>query len=334
MMPTETTKIREVRVTRLGLGTAPLGGLFTPVSEEAASQTVQRAYALGLRLFDTAPLYGYGIAETRLGSVLASRPRDSYVIATKVGRLLRDTNDTSHNYDIDRTQFHEGEPLYKSTGRDSPVFDFSYDGAMRSLEESLRRLGVDRVDIVHIHDPDDHMDEAINGAFRALSDLRDQGVIGAVGVGVDHSHLGVRFINETDIDCLLIAGRCTLLDQQALPELLPKAQHNGVSVIAAGVFNGGVLANPDHNPTFHYVPCPPQVLARAMKIRDICNDFDIPLKAAAIQYPYRHPAVAAVVVGARSLQEIEENVMLASIDIPESLWKELDSENRAMSEPS
>jgi D-threo-aldose 1-dehydrogenase len=325
MKPTEITTIRDLKLTRLGLGTAPLGGLYSPVSQEAATNTIGRAYELGLSFFDTAPLYGYGTAESRLGAALADKPRDSYVLATKVGRLLRDTSDRSHNYDVDQTQFHAGEPFYKSTGPDVPIFDFSYDGAMRSLEESLGRLGVDSVDIVHIHDPDNHMDEAISGAVRALADLREQRVIGAIGVAIDHSHLGMRFIREADIDCLLIAGRCTLLDQEALPELFPLALANGVGIIAAGVFNSGVLANLDNNPTFNYVPSPPRILERAFLIRDICRDFNVPLKAAAIQYPYQHAAVTTVIVGARTPQEIEENVKLASVNIPDELWAALEA---------
>lgn len=327
MLPTAKVPIRDVEVTRLGLGTAPLGGLFTPVSEEVAQQTVEHAYGLGVRFFDTAPLYGYGSSEARLGSILSKKPRESFVVATKVGRLLRDATADSHGYDIDRTQIHKGEPFFKGTGQNVPIFDFSYDGAMRSLEESLERLDLDRVDIAYVHDPDDHMDEAINGSYRALEHLRDQGVVGAVGVGVDHSDLGVRFIKETDIDCLLIAGKYTLLNQEALLELLPRAQAKGVSVIAAGVFNSGVLANPDQNPTFDYVPCPPEMLVRVLRFREICADFEVPLKAAAIQFPYRHPAVAAVLVGARSAQEIEENVRLAAVNIPDSLWQELESES-------
>jgi D-threo-aldose 1-dehydrogenase len=305
------------------MGSAPLGGLFQPVSDDVAHATVVKAYELGLRYFDTAPLYGYGKAERRLARALSRFPRSEYSLTTKVGRLLRDTSLDDSSYDVDSTQFFEGDPFYKDTGSEVPVFDYSYDGAMRSFEESLARLNLDHVDIVHVHDPEDHIDEALSGACRALLKLRDQGVVGAVGVGTDFSESAVRFVEEADIDCVLIAGRWTLLDQGALQELLPMALARKVSVIAAGVFNSGVLASPDENATFDYAPSPREIKDRALTMEIVCNRFDVTLKAAALHFPYRHPAVASVVVGARSPEEIEENVRLASIKIPNELWQAL-----------
>jgi D-threo-aldose 1-dehydrogenase len=330
---TDSIQIRNVAVTRLGLGSAPLGGLFQPVDTAVAHATVQRALDLGLRFFDTAPLYGYGSAETRVGGALSHHARDSFAVATKVGRLLRDVSEGSH-WDVDRTQFHDGEPFYKDTGAKIPVFDFSYDGAKRSLEESLERLGLSRIDIAYVHDPDDHLDTAIAGAYEALEDLRSQGLVGAIGVGTDYTSTATRFVNETDIDCVLIAGRYTLLDQDALQVLLPRCLARGVSVVAAGVFNSGVLATPVDNPTFDYVPCPPQIAERALKMAHICREFGVSLKAAALQFPYRHPAVAAVVVGARTPDEIEENVRLAGAELPVDLWEALARECGVPLEPS
>ena len=325
MKPTDTASVRGLSLPRLGLGTAPLGGLFASVSDSEAHATVETGWDLGLRFFDTAPLYGYGSAERRLGAVLAGKPRDAFTLATKVGRLLRKVTDGDGS-DVDGTQMHKGQPFYRDTDEAVPVFDFSYDGALRSLEESLERLGVDRVDVVHVHGPDDHLDEAINGACRALVELREEGVIGAVGAGIDHCAPAVRLVDEVDLDCVLIAGRMTLLDHEALSALLPRALERQVAVIAAGVFNSGVLAAPTLGATFDYVPCSPEVLARARKLADVCARHGVPLKAAALQFPYRHPAVAAVVVGARSPAEITENVELAGLELPAALWEELSAE--------
>jgi D-threo-aldose 1-dehydrogenase len=323
--PLDRVSIRDVTVTRLGLGSAPLGGLFTEVSDDAAAATVARAWDLGLRFFDTAPLYGYGNAERRLGAVLRERDRSAFALETKVGRLLRVVDDPT-GWDVDRTQEHEGQPFYRGTGSAVPVFDFSYDAARRSLEESLERLGLDRVDIALVHDPDDHVEIALDGACRALVDLRDQGVVGAVGVGIDHSAPAERFVREADIDCVLIAGRWTLLDDDAGSNLLPAAVEHGVHVIAAGVFNSGVLADAARGCTFDYITASDDVVARAMSMARVCARHGVPLKAAALQHPFRHPAVSAVVVGARSPDEIEENVAMAALPLPEALWDDLATE--------
>ncbi|MGA2527631.1 MAG: aldo/keto reductase [Acidimicrobiales bacterium] len=318
--------IGSVQVTRLGLGGTSLGGLFEPTPEDSAYRTVARAYELGIRFFDTAPLYGYGSSERRLGHAIGSLPRATVTVATKVGRLLRDTTLPGASYDIDTTIFCNGEPLYKDTGREVPIWDFSYDGALRSLEESLVRLDVDHVDLVHVHDPDDHLDEAISGACQALIDLRDQGIIGAVGVGIDHSRPAARFVRESDIDCVLIAGRWTLLDHEALDELLPLALNEGVKVIACGVFNSGVLASDNADATFDYAPAPPEIRQRVQRMALVCRRHGVPLKAAALQFAYRHPAVAAVLVGTRSPERLEECVALSEVAIPEELWSDLSEE--------
>ena len=306
-----------VQVTRLGLGTAPLGGLFAPVGDADAAAAIARAYAEGLRLFDTAPLYGSGLAERRIGRALRRHPRGEFVLATKVGRLLR------AGAPPDRTQFRGGRPLFPDALPVNPVFDFSYDGVLRSAEESLDRLGLERIDILHIHDPDDHYDEARAGAYAALARLRREGVIGAVGVGMNGTAVLLRFARDTDVDCFLVAGRYTLLDQSALPDLLPVCLARGIAVIAGGVFNSGILAAPAPDATFDYGPAAPEVIAKARRLEAACAAHGVPLAAAAIQFPFGHPAVTAVVVGCRSEREVAENVQMFRHPIPASLWDDL-----------
>jgi D-threo-aldose 1-dehydrogenase len=296
-------------VTQLGLGCAPIGGLFQPVSDADAHAVVDRAWEHGLRLFDTAPLYGSGLSERRLGHALGGRPRGELVLSTKVGRVLRAGG--------------KPDSAYEGALQFEPVFDFSYDGALRSLSESLERLGLDRVDIVHIHDPDDHFDEARAGAYPALERLRDEGVVGAIGVGMNQSEMLARFARDTDVDCFLLAGRYTLLDTRSLAELLPLCLERRIKVIAGGVFNSGVLAGGAH---YNYAPAPPDVLARVRRLTDVCARWNIPLSAAAVQFPLGHPAVACVLVGCRSAREVDDNVALFQLDLPAGLWEELRAE--------
>jgi len=298
-----------ISVTRLGLGCAPLGNLYTAIEEPQARATVDAAWATGIRWFDTAPLYGHGLSERRVGAALRDRPRDEYVLATKVGRLL------IHGDDPD-TIFADVPPL-------RPVFDFSYDATLRSVDDSLGRLGVDRVDVLHVHDPDAHEPDAVAGAFRALRRLREGGVIGAVGAGMNQSAMLTRFVEQGLVDCVLLAGRYSILDQSALADLLPAAHAAGVAVIAAGVFNSGLLADPRPGATFNYVPAPPELIARAQRIAAVCERHEVPLRSAALQFPTFHPAVATVLAGARSAAEIEENVRLFSAPIADDLWKDL-----------
>jgi D-threo-aldose 1-dehydrogenase len=293
-----------LEATRLGLGTAPLGELYETVSHEVAVATIRTAVDLGLGLVDTAPLYGNGSAERRVGQALSSLDRTSVVVATKVGRLLRQSS---------------GVEL-------SPVFDFSYDGVMQSVEESLERIGLDHVDVLHIHDPDDHHDEALEGAYTALDQLRSEGSIGAVGAGMNQAEMLARFAREGDFDCFLLAGRYTLLDQGGLAELLPLCAERNISIIAGGVYNSGLLADPRPGARFDYEPASAALVARAEHLREVCDRHDVPLKAAAIQFPLGHPAVATVVIGARSPAELTENVAMFRHAIPAQLWDELRAE--------
>jgi len=322
MNPAERVPLGKTRltVTRLGLGTAPLGGLFQVVEDAAAHAAVTRAYEVGMRLFDTAPLYGHGLAEQRLGHVLRRLPRTEFVLSTKVGRLLRP------DAPPDATQFYQGEPFFKGAPPLNPVFDFSYEGVMRSVDESLTRLGLDRIDILLIHDPDDHFREALQSAYRALDRLRSEGAISAVGAGMNQAEMLTRLAHVADFDCFLLAGRYTLLDQTGLRELLPLCQEKKIAIIAGGVYNSGILANPRPGATFNYVPAPPDLIEKAQRLEAVCFRHRVPLKAAAIQFPLGHPAVAAVVTGSRSVAEVEENVRMFRHTIPAALWEELRAE--------
>ena len=282
----------------LGLGTAPLAGLYEPVDDDTAHAVVERAWELGVRYFDTAPYYGSGLAERRLGAALRGKPRDELVVSTKVGRLLAPG----------------------ASGWNGAYFDFSADATLRSLEGSLERLGLDRVDVALVHDPDDHYDEALAGAFAALVRLRDEGVVRAIGVGMNQAAMLARFAREADPDVFLVAGRYTVLDRSASDELLPLCEARGIGVIAGGVFNSGVLAG---GSTFDYAAAPPDVLARVSELRGTCARHGVPLAAAAVQFPGRHPAVANVLVGCRTAGEVEEDLRLFALDLPATLWAEL-----------
>src|SRR6478672_3178104 len=283
----------------IGLGTAPIGGLYAPVDDETAWATLDRAWDLGIRTFDTAPLYGSGLAERRLGAFLQDKRRDAFVLSTKVGRLLRPD----------------------AAGWEGAYFDFSYDGALRSRTESLDRLGLDRVDVALVHDPDDHYQEALDGAFSALTRLREEQTVRAVGIGMNQTALLARFAREADPDCFLVAGRYTLLDRSATKELLPLCEERGIDVIAGGVFNSGVLAG---GSTFDYRAAAREIVERVDWLRETCARHGVPLAAAAVQYPFRHPAVKTVVVGCRTPAEVEEDLRLSVLDIPETLWEEIE----------
>jgi D-threo-aldose 1-dehydrogenase len=303
---------RDEVVASLGLGTAPLGNLFASVTDEEAAATVDAAWDLGLRMFDTAPQYGHGLAEVRLGRALAGRPRDEYVLASKVGRLLR------------RTDGPRPATAFRDVPDVDPVFDFSRDGILRALDESLERLGVDHLDIVHVHDPDAHEAEARDQAFPTLFELRDQGVVGWVGCGMNQWQMLSRFVADLPLDCVLLAGRWTLLDRSGA-ELLDQCADRGVKVVLGGVFNSGLLAAPAPGATFDYAEAPGELVARAQELQRICGRHGVPLAAAAIQFGLRHPAVLGVLFGARSAEEVAIDVDLATMRLPAGLWADLDA---------
>jgi D-threo-aldose 1-dehydrogenase len=301
-------------VTGLGLGCAPIGNMFAAVSDDDARATIDAAWDAGIRYFDTAPLYGHGLSERRLGEALAVRPRADYVLSTKVGRLLR--------------PYREGVPpptIFTGVGELVPHFDFSRDGVLRSLDDSLARLGTDRVDVVLVHDPDDHEDVARRETFPTLLRLRDEGVVAAVGCGMNQVPMLARFVADIDVDCVLLAGRYSLLDRSGA-ELLAMCVERGVGVIVGGVFNSGVLADPDGDASYDYAPAGSHVVARARDLRARCAAHGVALPAAALQFARRHPAVTTVVIGARSAAEVELDAGFASAAVPETLWPELDRE--------
>ena len=294
----------------LGLGGGPLGGLFAAVDEETAVEVVERAWDRGIRLYDVAPFYGHGRAERFMGQVLREKPRDEFVLSTKVGRLLR-------------PEAADAPSDFVQTEGVGPVFDFSADGVRRSLEESLTRLGLDRVDIALIHDPDDHLDQAIADAHSALARLRDERVVQAIGVGTNSCATAARIVTETDVDHVLLAGRITLLDNSGVSDVLPLCEERAVSVIAAGVFNSGILASPRSDAHFEYREASDAVRGRALTLERICESRGVPLTAAAIRYPLRHAAVDAVVVGVRSVDELDANIAAFEVVVPDEFWDEL-----------
>jgi D-threo-aldose 1-dehydrogenase len=312
MKPEERVQLGKtgLRVTRLGLGSAPLGGLFQAVTDDEAHRVVEASWEAGIRFFDTAPQYGNGLAEQRFGAVLSAKPRDQFVLATKVGRLLRagapPQSDT----------FPGAPPL-------NPVYDFSYDGVMRSVDESVARLGIDRIDILHIHDPDEHFAEALSGAYPALDRLRAEGTIKAVGAGMNQAEMLARFAREANFDCFLLAGRYTLLDQVGLKELLPLCVERGIAIIAGGVFNSGILADPRPGTHYNYEAAPYELVQRAARIKAVCERHGVSQKAVAIQFPLGHPAVQTVLTGCRSVDELNENVDAFQAPIPPTVWEDL-----------
>ena len=305
-----------LEVTRLGLGTAPLGGLFAPVSDADAEATIAQAWSLGVRYFDTAPLYGFGLAEQRLGNFLRAQPRDSYVLSTKVGRLLR-TDEASPAED----------DHYKGAPSARPHFDYSYDGVMRSVDESLTRLGLDRIDILLVHDPDDHYDAAVSGAFRALQRLRGDGSVRAIGAGMNQSEMLARFAEAVPVDCFLLAGRYTLLDQGALTALFPVCRERNISIILGGIYNSGILADPHGAAKFNYEDADAALVARAQELDALCKQHGTALKAVAIQFALAHPAVTVALQGARTALEAADNVAMANAPVPASFWRELRARN-------
>ncbi len=295
-------------------GAAPLAGLFAPVREEAAAATLAAAWTAGIRAFDTAPHYGVGVSERRLGSFLAGQRREEFIVSTKVGRRL-----------VPAAGDVEGEEGFYGIPPLTRVRDYSPDGVRRSLAESLERLGLDRVDIALIHDPDDYLEQAAGQAYPALASLRDQGVVRAIGAGMNSASALAWLAERCDLDCVLVAGRYTLLDRIAAEVLFPLCQRRGVAVLAAGVLNSGILAGPDDGATYDYAPAPAALLARARRMRDACARHDVPLPAAALQFPLRHPAVTTTVVGARAPEEITADVSYLSTPIPDDLWTELEA---------
>ncbi len=302
-----------IQVTRLGLGGGVFGGLYREVPEETVAAIVEQALQAGLSYVDTAPLYGHGKSETRLGRALSSVPRGSYVLSTKVGRLLVPEDPAKATSEL----FEDVPPFL-------PVFDFSYDAAMRSFEASLVRLQLDRVDILYIHDPVGYYDDVMRGAYPALRELRRQGVVKAIGIACWDVDLSLRFGQAGEFDLFMLPGRYTLLDQSAAKELLPFCRESGASIVVAAPFYSGILATgAQRGAKFNYQDAPPDVLARVRNMEAVCEQFEVALPAAALQFPLRHPLVAAVVAGARTEAELLANMQHMERPIPEEFWSEM-----------
>jgi len=298
---------------RLGLGCAPLGNLYRAISDEEAEAAVAAAFDTGATYFDIAPHYGLGRAEERLGRALAGRDRSSYVLSTKVGRRLRDLEPGE---EVD-------EQGYVDNPRRARVRDFTPDGIRATLEGSLERLGVDAVDIVYLHDVEDHLDAVRGGGFAALADLRDQGMVKAVGFGMNYSGVLAELVTEFDVDVVLCAGRWTLLERTALDDLLPVCEQRGTQVVAGGVYNSGLLADPRPGTHYNYQAAPAELLRRAQELAAVCGEFGVPLRAAALRFPFGHPSVVAAVVGAAGAAEVRDNAALFGHDIPDAMWHAL-----------
>jgi D-threo-aldose 1-dehydrogenase len=304
-------------VTKLALGSAPLGGLFTEVTEADAEATILTAINSGINFFDTAPLYGYGNAERRMGAALKKSGKP-FVISTKVGRVLKKFSPEEISGKF--------EGLGEFFGVDPtifPVFDFSREGILKSLEDSLHRLQLPAIDIALIHDADERLDDAIEHSYPVLNELREQGVIKGIGVGLNYCSYATKAVKEMDLDIILIAGRYSLLDQSAQDELFKECMKKKTGVMVGGVYNSGVLANPTPDATYDYVKVKPEILNRALDIKKLLADFHIPLTAAAIQFPLRHPAVVSVLTGSRSVKELTANIADFDMDIPNAAWNAL-----------
>jgi D-threo-aldose 1-dehydrogenase len=315
-----------VRVTRLGFGGAPLGNLFRALDERQAIDAVRRAWTAGIRYFDTAPLYGSGLSEQRIGAALAGEPRDTFALSTKVGRrLVPRPGDTP-----------PAESPYVNVPPLEPLFDYTAEATRVSLAASLERLGVGRVDAVLIHDlgPVTHgaddarrYAEAMDGAYRVLHDLRAEGTIRAIGVGANEWQILERCARDGDFDCFLLAGRYSLLEQTALDSFLPMCARREIGVIVGGPYNSGILATgARREATYNYAPAPPGVLERVRVLERVVAAHGVPLAAAALQFPFHHPAVAAVIPGARAAEEVEANLRLLCHPIPRALWRDLKTE--------
>ena len=308
-------KRSDLEVTRLSLGTAPLGGLFKSVSDADGEALLNSALEIGINYFDTAPQYGHGVAEIRVGKVLQST-KLPYVIETKVGRILQKVENA------------ELFPWFPDAPRDvMPIFDYSVDGIKRSFNESLERMGLDHLDIVLMHDAEEHIKEAIENAFPVLAEYRSQGLIKAVGIGINYVEPALEIMKNTDLDIALIAGRYTLLDQIAHNELFPYALAHNIDITMGGVLNSGVLANPVAGATYNYLPASDEIISRAARIGNFLKERNIPLISAALQFPLRHPAVTSVLTGPRNVKELLSNVDDFNRELPIDIWAELEDAN-------
>ena len=316
----------KVAVSTLGFGGAAIGNLYAEAGDDEVRLCLHAAYDAGVRYFDTAPMYGHGLSEHRIGEALRQKPRDSFVLSTKVGRMLRPVPAEA-----------VGDSIFPGCLPFACIFDYSYDAVMRSIEDSLQRLGFNRIDIVLLHDveaathgaedAERYFHEAMDGGYRALDKLRTEGTIGAIGCGGNEWQAAERLARAGDFDCFLLAGRYTLLEQTSLDSFLPYCEERKISVIIGGPYNTGILATGAvPGAYFDYAPARPEVLDRVSRIEATCRDHNVPLAAAALQFPLHHPAVASVIPGSRSVEELRRNLDNMTVAIPDTLWAELKHE--------
>ncbi len=308
----------------LGLGAANVGNLYTALDDDEAHAILEAAWDCGIRTFDTAPHYGLGLSERRLGAFLRTKSRDEFTVSTKVGRLLRPDPDWAGELD-EPNDFVVPASLKR-------VWDVSAAGVRRSLEESLERLGMDRVDVVYLHDPERFdLDRSLDEGLAGLIALRDERLVAVVGVGSMDTRALTAFARTGAIDRLMVAGRLTLADQSAADEVLPECQERGIEVVAAAVFNSGLLASvePGAEDRFDYGPVSEELLERTRKIADVCGRHGVALRVAALQYPLLHPAVASVVAGAATPDQVRANASAFEVAVPDALWQQLRDEGLA-----
>jgi D-threo-aldose 1-dehydrogenase len=316
-----------LEVTVLGFGAVPIGNLYRECSEEESRATVHAAYDAGIRFYDTSPFYGFGMSEHRLGAAMRDIARDSWVLATKVGRVLKAAKDPDG---LERFVWARVAPF-------EPVFDYSYDGVMRSFEDSLQRLATNRIDVLLIHDVDiwthgeegyrQRFKEVMDSGYKALDQLRSEGVVEAIGVGVNEVPASLDFARAGDFDTILLAGRYTLLEQDGLDDLFPLCEQKDTSFIIGGPYNSGILAvGAVEGATYNYKPAPPEIMERVRRIEAVCKRHDVPLVAAALQFPLGHPRIATLIPGARTPAEVQQNAKILEHPIPADLWAELKHE--------
>ena len=314
-------------VTAFSLGLAPIGNFLKPISDAESDAMIQTAWDAGIRYFDTAPLYGHGLSELRTGHSLRWKNRDDYVMSSKVGRLLTPAKRETINY-----------APWVNAGAFKVHFDYSYDGAMRSIEDSLQRLGLERMEIAFVHDSDifthgpekqpEMFRQAMSGAVKALLKLRDEKVVTAIGFGCNEWQVCHTALQQADLDCFLLAGRYTLLEQDALDEFLPLCEKRGAAVVVGGGFNSGILATgAKPGAKYNYTPAPADIMAKVAKIEKVCAEFNVPLPAAALQFVVAHPAVPSFIAGTRTVEQLNQNLDWFTHPIPKEFWATLKKQN-------
>lgn len=306
-----------VEVTELGFGGGPLGGLFEALDDETAAGALAAGWDLGIRYFDTSPHYGIGHSERRIGELLRQKPRDEFTLSTKVGRVL-----------VPQDPAGRMDEAFRVPATHRRVWDFSRDGIRRSVEDSLARMGVDRIDMLFLHDAERHFEDALRTGYPALAELRAEGVVGAIGAGMYHTGMLTKLVQEADVDAVMLSGYYTLLQHNALDDLLPACTERGVSVLAASIFNSGLLATPRpaQGAHFEYAPASQELLRRTHRIADVCEAHGVTLPQVAMAFPLRHPVVAGIVVGMRTAEEARSNVESFGAEIPDGVWADLRGE--------